>query len=296
MDLIDALSRVSAVPITPFHADGTIDEPSLGAVIEHLARHGVQVLVPCGGTGEFSALTAQERERVVRLTLEAAGGTPVLAGVGGDAATAAAAARSATAAGAAGVMVHALTDPYLTPDGTVRYFEQVAAGCDGAVVPYLRGRLPAPATLDRVLALPQVVAVKWAVADVQAFAVFAERCGDVVPICGLAELWAPFFALAGGRGFTSGLVNVDPVRPLALAEALAEGAWPRAMEVWRAIRPFEELRARHDAGNNVPAVKEAAELIGLVASGTVRPPLAPLSPADHAELVEIVGALLARAR
>jgi 4-hydroxy-tetrahydrodipicolinate synthase len=127
---------------------------------------------------------------------------------------------------------------------------------------------------------------------VQLFAGFAERFrGEIVPICGLAELWAPFFALAGGRGFTSGLVNVDAGLSVSLSQALRDGAWAEAMRIWRAIRPFEELRARHDAGNNVPAVKEAMEIAGVIPHATVRPPLAPLAPADRAELADLMRAL-----
>jgi 4-hydroxy-tetrahydrodipicolinate synthase len=296
--MIEALERVSGVPITPFHDDGSIDEPATSAVVDRMARQGVPIIVPCGGTGEFSALTATERDRVVRLTIEAARDAYVIAGVGGDAQSAAAATRAALAAGAHGVMVHALTDPYLTAGGTVQYFERIAAACDGgAVVPYLKGRLPDASALERILALEGVVAVKWAVPDLQGFASFVERFGgDVVPICGLAELWAPFFMLAGGRGFTSGLVNVDARLSLGLHSLLADGDWAGAMELWRSIKPFEELRARHDAGNNVPAVKEAAVLAGLIPSATVRPPLAPLSAVDRADLERVVAALLAAVR
>jgi 4-hydroxy-tetrahydrodipicolinate synthase len=291
--MIAQLESISGVPVTPFTADGAVDEPSLAAVVERMAAQGVQVIVPCGGTGEFSALSVEERDRVARIAIEAAGDTPVIVGVGGDVASAARAARTAVAVGAAGVMTHALSDPYLTPDGTVRYIELVAAASEGVVVPYVRGRLPSDATLERIVAIPQVVAVKWAIPDVQLFAGFVDSFGaDIVPICGLAELWAPFFALAGGRGFTSGLVNVDAGLSLALLQALRDGAWPEAMRIWRVIRPFEELRARHDSGNNVPAVKEAMELAHLIPHATVRPPLAPLSPADRAELADALRVLV----
>jgi len=254
-----------------------------------MQAQGVSVIVPCGGTGEFAQLTAAERDRVARLTVDAAGDAIVLVGVGGDLDGAVRATRAARAAGAAGVMVHALTDPYLTSDGFVAYIERIAAASDGAVVAYLRGRLPALDAIARVARLEQVVAVKWAVADLQAFAQFTARCGgDVVPVCGLAESWAPYFALAGGRGFTSGLVNLDARLSLALADALADSEYATAMGLWRRILPFEELRARHDSGNNVPAVKEAMVLTGIIPSAAVRPPLAPLSPADRAELERIV--------
>jgi 4-hydroxy-tetrahydrodipicolinate synthase len=290
--MITKLEGISGVTVTPFTPDGALDEPAIVAVVERMVAQGVPVIVPCGGTGEFSELSAVERDRVARLTIEAAGDAMVIVGVGGDLATAARATRAVVDAGAAGVMIHALGDPYLTADGTVRYIEQIAAASDGLVVPYLRGRLPAEATLARIAAIPQVVAVKWAIADVQLFARFVERFGgDVIPICGLAELWAPFFALVGGRGFTSGLVNVDAGPSLTLLAALRAGDWPTAMQTWRAIKPFEELRARHEAGNNVPGVKEAMQLARLIPSAMVRPPLAPLSAGDRAELAEALRGL-----
>lgn len=287
-----ALESVSAVPVTPFEAGGAIDEAALASLIARMVAQGVPVVVPCGGTGEFSQLGADERDRVGRIAVEAGAGALVLVGVGGDLASAVRATRSAVAAGADGVMVHALVDPYLTPDGIARYVEAIAAAADGIVVPYVRGRVPAAAALDRICALEQVQAVKWAIPDLLGFARFAERYGDAVaPVCGLAESWAPFFSLAGGRDFTSGLVNLDARVPLALDAALAAGDQAAAMAAWREALPFEELRARHDAGNNVPAVKEALAIAGIIPTGAVRPPLAPLDPADRAELEGIVRAL-----
>lgn len=290
-----SLDAVSAVPVTPFSADGALDEDALGRVVRRLVDQGVPVIVPCGGTGEFSQLAPAERERVARVAIEAGAGATVLVGVGGDLAGAVQATAAAVAAGAAGVMVHALSDPYLTPAGIVAYVEAIAAAADGCVVPYVRGRAPAASALARICALEQVVAVKWAIADLQGFAEFATRHGDeVAPVCGLAESWAPYFALAGGRGFTSGLANLDARVPLALHAALAAGDYPTAMRRWREALPFEQLRARHDAGNNVPAVKEAMAIAGLLPSATVRAPLAPLSAGDRAELEAIVRTLAPR--
>jgi 4-hydroxy-tetrahydrodipicolinate synthase len=293
---IRRLEGISGVPVTPFTPTLEVDDTALAAVVERMAGQGVQVIVPNGGTGEFSELTPDERERVARIVIETVPDALVLCGVGGDARGAARATATALAHGADGVLLHALTDPFVTADGIVRYIEQIAAAGDGIVVPYLRGRLPAPAALERIVALEQVVAIKWAIPDVQQFATFVERYGDqVIPICGLAELWAPFFALAGGRGFTSGLVNVDAEPSLGLLASLNAGDWPAAMRAWHAIKPFEEIRARHDAGNNVPAVKEAMELRGLLACSAVRPPLAPLSAADRRDLADALTLLTASA-
>ena len=79
-----SLDAVSAVPVTPFSADGALDEDALGRVVRRLVDQGVPVIVPCGGTGEFSQLAPAERERVARVAIEAGAGAAVLGGVGGD--------------------------------------------------------------------------------------------------------------------------------------------------------------------------------------------------------------------
>jgi 4-hydroxy-tetrahydrodipicolinate synthase len=100
-------------------------------------------------------------------------------------------------------------------------------------------------------------------------------------LCGLAERWAPFFWLAGARGFTSGLANVEPSVPLALLAALNNHDDERAGVLVQAIAPFESLRARRAGAANVGVVKEAMWQRGRLASAHVRPPLSPLPKEDQ---------------
>jgi dihydrodipicolinate synthase/N-acetylneuraminate lyase len=44
----------------------------------------IDVLVPCGTTGEAATMTEDEQKRVVAITLEEAGKVPVLAGAGSN--------------------------------------------------------------------------------------------------------------------------------------------------------------------------------------------------------------------
>jgi 4-hydroxy-tetrahydrodipicolinate synthase len=135
------------------------------------------------------------------------------------------------------------------------------------------------------------VAVKLAVPNVLSFARIVQQYGDAVTVvCGLAEQWAPFCWMGGGRGFTSGLVNVAPALSLAMLDALERGDNDEAMRVWRQIAPFEELRARHSNANNVPVVKEAMSLLGLLENPSVRPPLAALSREDKGTLRQLLDA------
>src|SRR5437764_10373011 len=70
--------------VTPFRPDLSLDEETLRRLVRRQVDAGINVLVPCGTTGESPTLTRAEHLRVVEITLEEAGGkAPVLAGAGG---------------------------------------------------------------------------------------------------------------------------------------------------------------------------------------------------------------------
>jgi 4-hydroxy-tetrahydrodipicolinate synthase len=186
-------------------------------------------------------------------------------------------------------MVHYPADPYISDAGLLNYYDALAANVDGVVVLYVRGRGFSASVLDRVVQQENVAAVKYALPDVLAFGDLAGRYGDVVvPICGLAELWAPFFWLVGARGFSSGLVNLAPELSIELLDALRADDLNAAMEVWRLIAPFERLRTRNASSLNVSVVKEAMALVGLIDQGTVRPPISALQAEERAELEAVL--------
>lgn len=283
------LEGIHGIPVTPFHVDGTIDYRELVDVVGRIATSGIDVVVACGNTSEYASLTAEEAERVAAVTIEAAAGATALVGVGGSLGKAIDQAQKGIERGASGVMVHFPSDPYMSDPGLVRYYETLAGSVDGAVVLYVRGRGFSTSVLDRVVELENVVAVKYALPDVLAFAEFAAGYGEaVVPICGLAELWAPFFWLVGARGFTSGLVNLAPELSIEMLDALRAKDLSAAMDVWQRIAPFERLRARNANSLNVSVVKEAMALAGLLEHGAVRPPISALRAEERAELEAVL--------
>ena len=282
-------AEISAIPVTPFDAEGVVDEAALQAVVARIVGSGISLVVACGNTGEYSSLTSAESQRVTALTIEAAGSARALVGVGGDIGTAAQEARAGIERGAVGAMIHYPPDPYISDAGLLRYYEGLISEIDGVVVPYVKGRgLPAT-VLERIVPLEKVVAIKYAVPDLLLFGEFARLYGSSVTLlCGLAEIWAPFFWMLGAVGFTSGLVNVAPELSLEMLRALRAGDYPAAMRVWEKVRPFEEMRARAMNANNVSVVKDAMELRGLLATGTVRPPIASLDETGRAELTAVL--------
>jgi 4-hydroxy-tetrahydrodipicolinate synthase len=67
--------------VTPFRADGSIDEPALRALVDWQIESGIDFLVACGSTGEAATLDEGEWLEVIGIVEDAAAGrVPVWAG------------------------------------------------------------------------------------------------------------------------------------------------------------------------------------------------------------------------
>ncbi|MFE6040118.1 dihydrodipicolinate synthase family protein [Streptomyces sp. NPDC056452] len=287
-----ALADVVAIPVTPFAEDGSIDTTAHRALLRRLLDGGVRIVTPNGNTGEFYALTPDERRTVTELTIDEAGGrATVLVGVGHDVPTAVAAAEHARDSGAEMVMVHQPVHPYISQEGWIDYHRAIAEAVpELGVVPYIRNPLLAGDRLAELAdSCPNVIGVKYAVPDAARFGAFARDAGleRFVWVAGLAELYAPSYFATGATGFTSGLVNVAPGVSLAMLGALRAGDYAAAMKVWEQIRRFEDLRADRQSANNVTVVKEALAALGLCRRD-VRAPSRVLPEAQRAEVADLV--------
>lgn len=72
---------LSAFPLTPINED-RIDEVSYVRLISRLVKAGVDSIGALGSTGSYAYLTRAERARLAKLTVENAGATPVMVGIG----------------------------------------------------------------------------------------------------------------------------------------------------------------------------------------------------------------------
>jgi len=291
-DLVESLCTVIAVPVTPFSRGGEVDIIAFRRLVGDLVAGGITAITPNGNTGEFYSLSPNECRKTLEVAIEAAGGRAlVVAGVGFDSATAIEMARFSRQAGAGAIMVHQICHPYRTPQGWVSYHQAIAEAVpELGIVPYVRDNMVNAAMMQHLLGLcPNIVGVKYAVPDSLLFATMVREVGveRLAWVCGVAESWAPFFWLGGARGFTSGLVNVHATLSLDMLKFLRASDYVGAMRIWSRLKPFEDLRARHNNGNNVSVIKEAMAQLGLIGR-SVRPPISELPECERVEVADIL--------
>ena len=83
--MAENLGSILTAMVTPFDADGNVDEDAAVALMHHLVAHGSDGLVICGTTGEASTLTDEEHLGMIRLAVqEMRGECTIVAGVGSN--------------------------------------------------------------------------------------------------------------------------------------------------------------------------------------------------------------------
>ena len=274
--------------VTPFTADGGLDEQAVTRLARRQIDAGVHFLVPCGTTGESPTLSPAEKLRVVEIVAAAADGrAPVLAGAGGyDTRAAAALARDMAAAGADGLLS---VTPYYnkpTPDGLYRHYATIADAADLPIVVYnVPGRTGcnvAPATLARLAEIPSVVGVKEASGDLGQLCEICRAAPDGFSVLsGDDAATLPLMAL-GGAGVISVAANEAPAEMAALVDLAAGGDFRAARAAHERLLPL--MQVNFVESNPIP-VKAALAAMGLIEEA-YRLPMAPPAPASRARIAE----------
>jgi 4-hydroxy-tetrahydrodipicolinate synthase len=281
--------RGSITPLpTPFIADGAaVDEAALRRLVEFQIAGGSHGVGCTGTTGEPTSLTLDERQRVIRIVVEAAAGrVPVLAGTGSNnTAESVALSRYAADAGADAVLVVAPYHVRPSQDGLFEHFRAVASAVDVPVMLYnIPGRAGvnvAPETQRRVRhACPNVFGVKEANADFAQVSQDLAVCGrDWRVFSGIETLCFPMLAL-GGAGHVSATGNVAPREVAALYDLAVAGRWDEARDLhFRLLALNDVLFIETNPG----PVKLLLGEMGLC-QPTVRLPLAAPTPASASRI------------
>jgi len=271
------LEGILAALVTPFTADGrSIDEASLGPLVSRLVSAGIGGLIPCGSTGEFTALSVRERKRVTEVVAkEAAGAVPVVPHTGAlTTRETIELSEHAEGVGAAAVMV---VPPFYEPPGWAQLLEHYQAVARSIGIPVVIYNIPTASgirmnaeQIAELAAIPGVDFIKDSSGDAVLLTQLLQDYSDRFGIFnGLDSL--TFYALAAGaRGSVWGAANFIPDLAVELYRVLVlEKDLEAARSVWARIWPIcHVLDTNHYAG----AVKTACELLGIPAG----PPRAPV--------------------
>ncbi|MFQ5407300.1 MAG: 4-hydroxy-tetrahydrodipicolinate synthase [Anaerolineales bacterium] len=284
--------RGSIVPlVTPFRA-GAFDERALADLIDWQIDSGTHGLSVTGTTGEPSALTMEERERVIRVAVEAiAGRVPFVAGTGSAShAETLHLSRFAAQAGADAVLV--VVPYYMRPSqaGLFNHFKAVAdAVAEKSVILYnIPGRTAVNLEIDTVARLrdacPNIVGIKEANKNFSHITRLLGKLGrDFLVYSGIELLCYPLLAI-GGAGYVSTTGNVLPDQVARLYDFVAADEWQQAQDLHYHLMPLND--AMFYEINPVPA-KTALGMLGRI-DPEVRPPLAPLSEANAQRLRDVL--------
>lgn len=273
--------------VTPFKG-GEVDYERLTAHVRFQIAAGVDGLVPVGTTGESPTLSHEEHQRVIEHVVQAAGGrVRVVAGTGSNATSEALSlTRHAKQVGADAAL---MVNPYYnkpTQEGMYRHFMTVADAVDIPIVLYnIPGRTGVtmnPATVARLAAHPNIVAIKEATGSLDIASEIASLCGVTI-LSGDDSLTLPIASI-GGKGVISVLSNLVPQRVKALVDAVLGGDFATARR--HHLELFSLFKGMFVETNPIP-IKTAMAMLGHD-TGELRLPLCEMSAANKKHLEHLL--------
>lgn len=264
----------TALPLRP---DLSVDYDAYAEHVRRLIDNGCDGVVPNGSLGEYQTLTAEERARVVRTAVEAAGDAArVMPGV--SAYGSAEARRWTEQAAEAGCGSVLLLPPnaYRADEGAVRahYAEVAEAG-----VPVVAYNNPidtkvdlSPELLARLHGDGSVVAVKEFTGDVRRAYEIAELAPGLDLLIGADDVLLEL-ATAGAVGWIAGYPNAFPATCAQLYHAAVAGDLETALPLYRSLHPLLRWDSKTEF---VQSIKLSMDIAGRH-GGPTRPPRSPLT-------------------
>jgi 4-hydroxy-tetrahydrodipicolinate synthase len=271
--------------ITPMTPEGAVDFDGAARLADYLVSDmRNDGLVVNGTTGEAPTTTDEEKERLLRVVLEAVGDrAKVVAGVGTNVTShTIELARSAERAGAHGLLV---VTPYYNKPPQPALEAHFTAVADATGLPVLIYDIPgrtgaavATQTLIRLAAHPRIIGIKDAKDDPAATSqVLAST--DLVYYCGTDMLNLPWLSL-GAVGFISVVGHVTGDRLREMIDAFGSGDVARARRIHYELLPVYVGLFRNQGA---VMAKAALDLLGQP-GGAVRAPLLAATGAERHQL------------
>jgi len=284
-----SITGVQVALVTPFHADGSIDDDGIKRHVDRMVDAGMHGLVPLGTTGEFTTMTHAERRHVCESVIEAAAGrVRVLPHTGAQSTQETIElSRHAQEAGAAGVMI---VPPYYDPLRLNELHAHLRAVGEAIDIPIVYYNVPGATGIQLTASelaglgdIPNVDYIKDTSGDFSTVTAMLIGYADKIT---LFNGWdtLTFGALAtGATGSVWGMANLLPEQAVRLFDALAvKGDLAEGRRLWNGLWRVNDLLESY---NYVAAIKAGLEEIG-ESAGPVRTPIQPIPAKARVELAE----------
>jgi 4-hydroxy-tetrahydrodipicolinate synthase len=273
--------------VTPF-LENRVNYPMMDMLLRRQMDAGINAVVVAGTTGEAPTLSDDEKRELIQRAKDFAGdGCAIIAGTGSNSTEhAISLSQDAEEAGADAVLV---VSPYYnkaTPDGLLAHYTAIAHSVS---IPIILYNVPSRTGVDipvsvyrRLAAIPNIVGVKEAAADITKIARIRKECPeDFFVWSGNDEQIVPAMAL-GAKGVISVLSNLCPKETRFMADAALDGDMDTAAALQIELLPLIDLLFCEV--NPIP-IKEAMSLIGYDC-GHCRLPLTRLTKENRKKLME----------
>jgi 4-hydroxy-tetrahydrodipicolinate synthase len=289
---IDWMRGCATALVTPFKADGAIDEERLRALVERQINGGVRLLVPCGTTGESATMTEEEDARVIGLTIEVARArAKVIAGAGSNStASAIEYSKRAREFGADAVLQVAPWYNKPTQEGLYAHFHAIAKAVpDLPIMLYnVPGRTSSNIAAETTLRLARdcenIVAVKEASGNLsQIMQILRERPKGFAVLSGDDAVTLPLVAL-GAEGIVSVASNEIPDLMSRMTTLALEGKWDEARALHYRLLPLMDVNFIESSPG---PVKAAMAMMGLLEEN-FRLPLVRITEKSRARVREVL--------
>jgi 4-hydroxy-tetrahydrodipicolinate synthase len=283
--------------VTPFAEDGSIRFDTVAQTIDLLIKQGVHGIIIGGTTGEYYALSKEERKRLFDYVAERyKGRIPLMAGI--NATTTEESLELGLHAKAAGFDTILIAAPYYCQPTQDELLAHVHSIDDAIGLPIMLYNFPdrtgTPMDfgfIDALRARPNVQAIKESSGSIQRLHTLAnDHAGHLQLSCGMDDQVLEFFVW-GARSWVAGASNFLAPEHVALYQAcVVERDFVTGRQLAARLLPL--LNLLEQGGKFCQYVKYGCELADLDA-GPARRPLLPLNDAEKATFKRAYDALVA---
>ena len=287
----DRIRGIALTTVTPLKDDGAVDADGIYRLVEFFTENGLNrkntFLVPLSTTGNFLALSLQEKKQVAETFLKAAGEVfPVVVGCNHTRmAEIIELARFSQDRGALAIMVCPPFYWKATDEQIVAHYDEICSAIDIGVIVYNNHWASqvdlSVDTLDRILDNDNIIGLKESTHSIFKAVQVHRRFKDRLNIFnGLGEAHEPMFTHLGSRGFTSVLGNAVPQTTARLHHLLGNRRFDEARQLAGDITPLADYMDARSGGQYIAALKYALHRKG-VCGQTERKPVVALAPERH---------------